>query len=98
MGDMLVGGYRGEYVTASSQPRTRARPFAAQAVSQRWPSASGETIARLVRTSSLVDQGRGVLAPQDERPARRALLERATFVATPGSSLNPSSSSSTAVK
>ena len=69
-------------MTASRQPARRAESVAAEAITRTWPMASPETIARLVRASSLVEKAGGTLLAQGERPSRVALVLSGTFVGT----------------
>jgi CRP-like cAMP-binding protein len=69
-------------MVAFGQRSGRARSVAGEAVGRRWPSASPDTVTKLVRASSTVDQAKGVLLAQGERPSRVALVLSGTFVAT----------------
>jgi hypothetical protein len=69
-------------MVASGQPATHARAIAADAVRRRWPSAAAETVARVIRASAIIDQAKGVLLAQGERPSWLALVLSGTFVGT----------------
>ena len=60
----------------------RAESIAAEAIRRTWPMASPETVARLVRAGSFVEDARGTILAQAERPSRVALVLSGTFVGT----------------
>jgi CRP-like cAMP-binding protein len=72
----------GELSTARGHPRPS--QLAHEAIEKSWPTALGETIARLAQAASVVHQGPGPVLAEAERPARAALVVHGTVVATWG--------------
>jgi len=65
---------------ASGEPSERVDSVATEAIRRTWPMASTETVARLVRASSVVEKASGTLLAQGERPSRVALVLSGTYV------------------
>jgi hypothetical protein len=60
----------------------RTESIAADAIRRTWPMASPETVARLVRAGSFVEDAGGTILAQAERPSRVA-LDTARVIAEP---------------
>jgi CRP-like cAMP-binding protein len=69
-------------MSASGQPDKRADSVASEAIRRTWPTASTETVARLVRASSIVVRANEPVIVEGERPSRVGLVLSGTIVAT----------------
>lgn len=78
----LVAGMSAAGLSHDIESSRERRLVEADAIRQSWPMASSQTIARLVRTVSVLHKGPGLIVSEAESPSRVGLLLRGTVAVT----------------